>query len=173
MLAKELMEPNVISIRKETPAQEIANLMLKHNISGFPVVDRLGNVLGVVSELDLMYKEIKEEEPGFLETLLWGILDTQKVQGRMDAAKKYMGRTAGEIMTAPALTVDEMDNVNEVGRLMFQKRIKRVFVTRRGSLVGVISRSAFIRLLFGDEKKPKQGLEKKIQEITNRHVNRK
>ncbi|MBR1760722.1 MAG: CBS domain-containing protein [Schwartzia sp.] len=156
MLAKELMEPNVISIRKETPAQEIANLMLEHHISGFPVVDRLGNVLGVVSELDLMYKEIKGDEPGIWETLLWGILDTQKVQGRMAAAKKYMGRTAGEIMTSPALTVDEMDNVNKVGRLMFEERIKRVFVTRGGSLVGVISRSAFIRLLFSDEK-PKQG----------------
>ena len=153
MLAKDLMEPNVISIRKETPAQEIANLMLKHNISGLPVVDRLGNVLGVVSELDLMLKEIKEDEPGFLEVLFWGILDTQKVQGRMEAAKKYMGRTAGEIMTSPALTVDEMDNVNEVGKLMFEKRIKRVFVTRKGALAGVISRSAFIRLLFSDEKK--------------------
>ena len=54
------------------------------------------------------------------------------------------------------LTVDEMDNVNEVGKLMFEKRIKRVFVTRRGSLSGVISRSAFIRLLFSDEKKKKK-----------------
>lgn len=155
MLAKDLMEPNVISIRKETPAQEIANLMLKHNISGLPVVDRLGNVLGVVSELDLMLKEIKEDEPGLLEVLLWGILDTQKVKGRMEAAKKYMGRTAVEIMTSPALTVDEMDNVNEVGKLMFEKRIKRVFVTRRGSLAEVISRSAFIRLLFTADKKKK------------------
>lgn len=145
MLAKDLMEPNVISIRKETPAQEIANLMLRHNISGLPVVDRLGNVLGVVSELDLMLKEIKEDEPGILEVLLWGILDTQKVKGR----------TAGEIMTSPALTVDKMDNVNEVGKLMFEKRIKRVFVTRRGSLAGVISRSAFIRLLFAEDKKKK------------------
>ncbi len=74
----------------------------------------------------------------------------------MEAAKKYMGRTAGEIMTSPALTVDEMDNVNEVGKLMFEKRIKRVFVTRRGSLSGVISRSAFIQLLFSDEKKKKK-----------------
>ncbi|MBO6210060.1 MAG: CBS domain-containing protein, partial [Schwartzia sp.] len=94
MLAKELMDPNVISIRKETPVQEIANLMLKHNISGFPVVDRLGNVLGVVSELDLMHKEIKEDEPGLWEVLLGGILDSQQVKERMDAAKKYMGRTA-------------------------------------------------------------------------------
>ena len=45
---------------------------------------------------------------------------------------------------------------NEVGKLMFEKRIKRVFVTRRGSLSGVISRSAFIRLLFSDEKKKKK-----------------
>ena len=167
------MESNVISIRKETPAQEIANLMLKHNISGFPVVDRLGNVLGVVSELDLMYKEIKGEEPGLWETLLGGILDSEKVQERINAAKKYMGRTAGEIMTAPALTVDEMDNVNEVGKLMFEKRIKRVFVTRNGSLVGVISRSAFIRLLFGEEKKPKQTIAPKIQEIFHKYGGRK
>lgn len=153
MLAKDLMETNVISIRRETPAQEIAKLMLKHNISGFPVVDRLGNVLGVVSELDLMLKEIKEDEPSAWEVLLGGLLDAEKVQERIRAAKKYMGRTAGEIMTSPALTVDEMDNVNKVGKLMFEKRIKRVFVTRRGSLTGVISRSAFIRLLFGEEKK--------------------
>lgn len=169
MLAKDLMESNVISIRKETPAQEIANLMLEHHISGFPVVDRLGNVLGVVSELDLMYKEIKGEEPGFWETLLGGILDSEKVQERINAAKKYMGRTAGEIMTSPALTVEETDNVNEVGRLMFEKRIKRVFVTRKGSLVGVISRSAFINLLFGDEKKPKKNFKPKIQEIVRRY----
>ncbi len=157
MLAKDLMEPNVISIRRETPAQEIARLMLKHNISGFPVVDRLGNVLGVVSELDLMHKEIKEDEPNAWEVLLGGILNTEKIQERMAAAKKYMGRTAGDIMTSPALTVDEMDNVNAAGKLMFEKRIKRVFVTRRGSLVGVISRSAFIRLLFGEEKEKPAG----------------
>ena len=148
MLAKDLMETDVISIRRETPAQEIAKLMLKHNISGFPVVDRLGNVLGVVSELDLMLKEIKEDEPSAWEVLLGGLLDAEKVQERIRAAKKYMGRTAGEIMTSPALTVDEMDNVNKVGKLMFEKRIKRVFVTRRGSLTGVISRSAFTKLLL-------------------------
>ncbi|MBP3690298.1 MAG: CBS domain-containing protein, partial [Schwartzia sp.] len=90
--------------------------------------------------------------PGLWEVLLGGILDAQQVKERMDAAKKYMGRTAGDIMTSPALTVDEMDNVTEVGKLMFRKRIKRVFVTRRGSLAGVISRSAFIKLLFGEEK---------------------
>ena len=56
MWAKDLMEPNVVTIRKETPVREVAKLMLKHKISGLPVVDRLGNVLGVVSELDLMHK---------------------------------------------------------------------------------------------------------------------
>lgn len=108
-------------------------------------------MLGVVSELDMMHKEIKEDEPSAWEVLLGGILNTEKVQERISAAKKYMGRTAGDIMTSPALTVDEQDNVNVAGKLMFEKRIKRVFVTRRGALVGVISRSAFIKLLFSEE----------------------
>ena len=77
MLAKDWMEPNVISIRKETPAQEIANLMLRHNISGLPVVDRLGNVLGVVSELDLMLKEIKEDEREYWKSC-FGAYSTRK-----------------------------------------------------------------------------------------------
>ena len=151
MWAKDLMEKNVVTIRKETPVRRIAELMLKHKISGLPVVDRLGNVLGVVSELDLMHKEIKEDEPSAWEVLLGGILNTEKVQERIKAAKKYMGRTAGDLMTSPALTVDEQDNVTDVGKLMFEKRIKRVFVTRRGALVGVISRSAFVKLLFSEE----------------------
>ena len=51
-------------------------------------------------------------------------------------------------MTSPAVTVDEQDDIESVGRLIFDHRIKRVFVTRNGYLSGVISRSAFVKLLI-------------------------
>jgi len=51
-------------------------------------------------------------------------------------------------MTTPAVTVDEMDDIETVGNLMFEEKIKRVFVTKDRKLVGVISRSEFVKLLL-------------------------
>ena len=156
MLAKEIMKSEVITLSPEATITEIARLMVENDISGLPVVDGENRLLGVVSERDLMYKDVKLEEPSVWDLCLWSALGSHEIYDYKDSFRKYRAKTAGEIMTSPALTVDEMDNVNEVGKLMFEKRIKRVFVTRRGSLSGVISRSAFIRLLFSDEKKKKK-----------------
>ena len=149
MLAKDVMNPNVITVRKDTPVKEIARIMLEKDISGLPVVDRNENVVGVVSELDLMRKQIKPNEPS-IWTMIWGDPDREK-QHR-DAIRKYMGKTAGDVMTAPAMTVEASDSLEKVGNLMFNKKIKRVFVTEGGKLVGVVSRSAFTKLLLNDEK---------------------
>ena len=65
-----------------------------------------------------------------------------------------MGNTAEDIMTSPAVTVDEEDSLEKVGNLMFNKQIKRVFVTKDKKLVGVISRSAFTKLLLGEDGNP-------------------
>ena len=149
MLAKDVMETHVISLKKDATIKEIAELMIKHSISGFPVVDEHNTVLGVVSELDLMRKQIKPNEPS-IWTMIWG-MDPDREKQHRDAIRKYMGKTAGDVMTAPAMTVEASDSLEKVGNLMFNKKIKRVFVTEGGKLVGVISRSAFTKLLLNDE----------------------
>ena len=148
MWAKDIMETNVVTIRKETPVKKIAELMLKHKISGLPVVDRLGNVLGVVSEMDLMRQEIKPNEPNVWQVCLCGINSDQKLGEYQDSMRKWMAQNAGEIMTSPAISVDESDDLDTVGQLMFERRIKRVVVTRQGKLAGIISRSAFVKRLL-------------------------
>ena len=146
MIAKEVMKTELVTLREDTPVKEIARLMLEHDISGLPVVDGQGKVLGVVSELDLMRKQIKPNDPS-IWTMLWG-MDADREKKQRDAIRKYMGKTAGEVMTSPALTVDVSDSLEKVGNLMFNKQIKRVFVTDGGKLAGVISRSAFTKLLL-------------------------
>ena len=150
MLAKDVMKTEVVTVRESTPVKEVAKLMLEHDISGLPVVDKQGKVLGVVSELDLMRKQIAPNEPRIWATL-WG-MDENSVEKYVDALKKYMGKTAGEVMTSPALTVDVSDSLERAGNLMFDKQIKRVFVTDDGKLAGVISRSAFTKLLVEQDK---------------------
>ena len=144
--AKEIMKTTVVTVGTETPVREVAKLMLEHDISGFPVVDEAGHVLGVVTELDLMRKQIAPNEPS-IWTTVWGI-DPDRMNKYRDALRKYMGKTAGEVMTSPALTVDVADDLEKVGNLMFNKQIKRIFVTEEGKLAGVISRSAFTKLML-------------------------
>ena len=148
MLAKDVMQRQVITAMIDTPVKEIAALMLQHNISGIPVVNDFNTVLGVVSEFDLMRKEIRPNEPNIWKICLWGITNDSKIQDYKDSLRKCMANTAGDIMTSPAITAEETDDLETVGNLMFEKKIKRVFVTRNGKLVGVISRSAFTKLLL-------------------------
>ena len=150
MLAKDVMKTELVTVGENTPVKEIARKMLDHDISGLPVVNEQGEILGVVSELDLMRKQIKPNEPS-IWTMIWG-MDPDREKQHRDAIRKYMGKTAGDVMTAPAMTVEASDSLEKVGNLMFNKKIKRVFVTEGGKLVGVVSRSEFTKLLLNDEK---------------------
>ena len=149
MLARELMKPEVVALSPETTIAEIARLMVENDVSGLPVVDGDNRLLGVVSEADIMIKEVKLEEPSVWELCLWSALGSHEIYEYKDSFRKYRARAAAEIMTSPAVAVDENDDVSKVGNLMFSRRIKRVFVTRNEKLVGVISRSAFVKMLVG------------------------
>ena len=152
MLAKDVMKTELVTLSADTHVKEIAKLMLAHDISGLPVVSQQGEVLGVVSELDLMRKQIKPNEPS-VWTMLWG-MDPEREKKHRDAIRKYMGDTAEDVMTSPAVTVDAEDSLEKVGNLMFNKQIKRVFVTKDKKLAGVISRSAFTKLLLEEDGNP-------------------
>ena len=70
MLAKEIMKSEVITLSPESTIIEIARLMVENDISGFPVVDGENRLLGVVSEKDIMYKEVKLDEPSVWDLCL-------------------------------------------------------------------------------------------------------
>ena len=148
MLAKEIMKSEVITLSPETTITEIARIMVKNDISGLPVVDGEKRLLGVVSEMDLMYKDVKLDEPSVWELCLWSAFGSQEIYEYKDSFRKYRAKTAAEIMTSPAVAVDENEDLSKVGNLMFSRHIKRVFITRNEKLVGVISRSAFVKLLL-------------------------
>ena len=145
-LAKEIMKTDVVKVLESDTVQAVAKLILEHDISGFPVVDNQDHVVGVVTELDLMRNQIAPNEPSIWSTI-WG-MDADRMEKYQDARRKYMAKTAGEVMTTPALTVDVADNLEKVANIMFNKKIKRIFVTEDGKLAGVISRSVFTRLLL-------------------------
>jgi CBS domain-containing protein len=133
MHAKDVMTGNVISVTEEAPVHEIVRLLLKHRISAVPVVDGARNVVGIVSEGDLLRPEgASARRPWWLEAVF---------AGRMVSLDRAHGRTAGAIMTRNVVTVDEDTPLDQIAELLERRRIKRVPVLKDGRLTGIVSRA--------------------------------
>ena len=136
MQAKDVMTANVISVSQQTPIHEVVDLLLKYRISAVPVVDSVGNVVGIISEGDLLRPEGESRSaarrPWWLEAIS---------AGRTVAYETAHGRTAGAVMTRNVLTVDEDTPLNEIARLLERHHIKRVPVLKHGRLAGIVSRA--------------------------------
>ena len=139
MKIEELMSTNPVTVRPETSLREVAAILTEHRISGLPVVGERGEVLGVVSEADILMKE-RGPEPRHGGIVAWLMGD-----GFVDA-KKLEARTAGEAMTSPAITVAVHRDVSFAARSMTENGIKRLpVVDDAGTLVGIVTRADLVR----------------------------
>lgn len=150
-LAKDVMKTELISVLPETPVKEVARLMIDNKISALPVVNKFNEIVGVVSENDLISKIVKPQEPGLMTYLFHAALATSdEVLNYRKAMTRWNAQTAEDAMTAPAICVSPDDTIETVGHVMLDDKVKRVFVAEDGHLLGVISRSVFVELLLRD-----------------------
>jgi CBS domain-containing protein len=143
MKVSDVMTRKVISVSPGAKVSEAIKLMLKHRISGLPVIDGKGRVVGILSEGDLLRRPEIGAEPRrsrWLDALL----------GPGEAAEAYVrshGQRVKDVMTRAPLTVKETTPLHEVASLMERRRVKRLPVVRAGKLVGIISRANLLRAL--------------------------
>jgi|FaiFalFF_MnMetaG_3_1042247.scaffolds.fasta_scaffold11871_2 CBS-domain-containing membrane protein len=141
LMAKDVMTSPVITVRPDTPIKEVARLLLTHHISGVPVVDENDHLVGILTEADLLYKELPEtpEEGGLLRLLRRGQL--------AQAERKSEGLLARDLMTSPVITITENTPLREAAALMTRHRINRLPVVRNGHVVGILSRADVLKAL--------------------------
>lgn len=148
MLVKEIMTKDVITVKPSASIRELAKLLVEHNISGVPVVDDEGKVCGIVSEGDLMRKEIAPEMPDEL-CILGAVIYYNGLQEYREAFRKFSAMTAEQLMTEKVITVKGEEKVSKVGKIMLDKQIKRIPVLDdSGKLIGIVSRSDIVRMLL-------------------------
>jgi len=143
MKAADIMTRRVISVAPEASVLESARLMLQHRVSGLPVIDAAGRLVGVVSEGDFLHRVETGTE---LKRTRW----LEFIAGPARLATEYVhshGRKVADVMTGEPVTVGEDTPVEEVVRLMEKRRIKRLPVMRGTKVVGIVSRANLLHAL--------------------------
>jgi CBS domain-containing protein len=144
--AKDIMTREVITIREDTPVSEIAALLTEKHISGVPVLDTQGKVVGIVCESDLIDRTKRFHLPTVIN-LMGYIIFLEKAQKVEKEIKKMIGLTAGEIMSQPVITVSPETPVEDIATLMAEKRVHSIPVLEEGRLVGIIGKKDIVRSL--------------------------
>src|SRR2546429_4247053 len=114
MIARDIMTRKVYTIRSDARAQEAAQLLDQHRISGLPVVDEGNDIIGIVTEADIISKVDKE------------------------------GLRVSDIMSTEVISVNEETPASEIALLLTERKIKRVPVVQDGKLVGIVSRADIV-----------------------------
>ncbi len=143
MQCADIMTREVVTVSPTDSISAAAALMLRHRISGLPVVDGQGALVGMVTEGDLLKRSETGTEP---QISTWRALWL----GPARLAERYVqthGRTVNQIMTHATVTASEQTSLSEVVALMESRNIRRIPVLRDGRLVGIISRADLLRAL--------------------------
>jgi CBS domain-containing protein len=142
MRVEDVMTRNVRTVRAESSLKDVAELLSRHGIGGMPVVDGDGEPLGVVTKADIVIKE-RAEVPRPRHWWQSGNGAAERVLSKVHA------RTAGEAMSAPAVTIDPIMPLGIAAEKMLAQGVNRLPVVQRGKLVGIVARhdlvSAFAR----------------------------
>ncbi|MFJ4077667.1 CBS domain-containing protein [Streptomyces iakyrus] len=143
-----VMVRDVVTADRGTPFKEVVRRLGDHRISGLPVIDEDDKVIGVVSETDLMLHQARTSEPdGTLSA--WAIrLRKLNPSVRRNAAKSR-ARTAGEVMSTPAVTVRADATVTEAARVMAEHGIERLpVVDEEDRLAGIVARRDLLQVFL-------------------------
>lgn len=146
MKARDLMTTTVFAVHPDTPAQEIAKLLLEKGISAVPVVDKDGSPLGVVSEGDLIGRPEPDREAR-RDWWLAILAEGEALSPDFIESLRLEGHTAKDLMTAPVVSVGQDTDASEIAKLLRDYRIKRVPVVHDGRIVGIVSRADLLRAL--------------------------
>ncbi len=149
MKAADIMSKEVVTVGPDASVEETAAVLVKNNISGVPVVDDKNKIIGIVTQKDIMYKDVEPRFPPYAE-LLGGLIFLGGVREYNDELKKALATRVEEIMTRKVITVKEDTDIQEIAQLMVRNNINRIPVTdNKGGLSGIISRADVIRFIAG------------------------
>jgi CBS domain-containing protein len=144
----DIMTPSPIVVQPETSLAEAVKTLAERRISGLPVVDPAGKLVGVISETDLMWQETGVKSPAFI-TILDSVIFLENPAKYEQELHKALGQTVGEVMTKKNIVTVKPDKpLREAAQLMHDRSVHRLpVVDDTGHLIGILTRGDIIRYM--------------------------
>lgn len=146
--AKDIMTKDVITVKTDTTIEELARTLMKNQISGVPVVDDKGKVVGVVTENDLISKNSRLHIPTILRLFDAYIpLGTSRLETDI---KRMTATTVNDICSKEVITIDSEASLEYIATLITERKIHLLPVLKEGKLVGIIGKKDLIKGFAGE-----------------------
>jgi CBS domain-containing protein len=144
----DIMTPNPIAVKPQTPLSEAIKIITEAEISGLPVIDDAGKLVGVISETDLMWQETGVDTPPYI-MILDSVIYLQNPARYEKEIHKALGQTVGEVMTDRAISITPDSPIRNAAHLMHEKKIRRLPVVdaQSGQLIGILTQGDIIRMM--------------------------
>jgi CBS domain-containing protein len=152
MTIEDVMTRDLITVTPAMPIHQAARLMVEHGVSGLPVVDDDGRLVGIISEGDLILRQThREQRPWWRSFFDHGEQLAREYQ-------KAAGTTVGEVMTRSVVSISPVWGIETAAAIMQNRRIRRLPVVHDGRLVGIVTRADLIKALAAEVgRSPKGG----------------
>ncbi len=147
MQAKDIMKKRVVTVLPDMTLKELAKIFTDRNISGAPVVDRKGKLLGMVSKTDLVRFD-REAAPASAARVPYYYRDSQaEPPSGYQIADPEFSRVS-DVMTPAVLTGDESTPVKELAEVMLKKHFHRVVITKGSQVRGIVTSMDLLKALL-------------------------
>jgi len=143
----EVMSHDPIVVQPETPLTEAIKILAEKHISGLPVVDQAGSLVGIISETDLMWQETGVTPPAYI-MILDSMIYLQNPATYERDLHKALGQTVGEVMSSKPVTVTAETPLKAAAKLMHDRKVHRLPVlSHQGKVMGILTRGDIIRAM--------------------------
>lgn len=146
MKVADIMTREVISVRPDLRVGQIARVFREHQLSGLPVVSEEGELVGIITELDMVKRHARPQMPAFLPLL--GAYIPLGTKEYKESLRRITGVSAQDIMTTPVNTISPDASVEDAATVMVSNRSNPLpVVDENGHMIGIISRTDILRVI--------------------------
>jgi CBS domain-containing protein len=143
----EVMTTDLVTVSPDTSLQEAIQILAERKISGLPVVDAQGKLVGIISETDLTWQTTGVDTPPYV-MFLDSVIYLQNPAKHNQEVHKALGQTVGDAMSDRPTTIKEHQLVREAARIMHEKKVRRLpVVNDQSELVGIITQGDVIQMM--------------------------
>jgi CBS domain-containing protein len=150
VLVEQAMTPDPITVTPDVSVTDVAKIMVENNVGGLPVVSDDGELIGIVTESDLIVQDSDVKFPSYVSFLSGYVFVPGSLHRFEEKFRKAVAQTAGDVMTGHVITLEASETAEHAATLMSRKKMKRFPVMKDGALVGILTMADIVRLISRD-----------------------